>query len=74
MMPRRLHPALPDYGIVEIGIDGGGAPEFVVYYQGAELCRCKSLEQAADEVDAHRSGQTPRQAASEQLSFFTRLH
>lgn len=73
MMPRRLHPALPDYGIVEIGTEDS-QPEFVVYYEGAELCRCNSLEQAADEVEAHRSGATHRPAASQQLSFLARLH
>lgn len=71
MLPRRLHPALPDYGIVEIGTDGS-PNEFVVYYEGAELCRCKSLEQAKDEMDAHRSGQKHRPAMSQQLAL--RLH
>ena len=71
MLPRRLHPALPDYGIVEIGIEGSPS-EFVLYHRGAELCRCKSLEQAADEMDAHRSGQKHCPAAAQQLAF--RLH
>lgn len=53
MTDRRLHPAPPDYGIVEIR-EVGNAPRFLVYHRGGEIARCASLELALALTDSHR--------------------
>ena len=59
MAERLLHPAPPDYGIVEIR-ESGATPRFVVYHSGSEIARCGSLEQARalTESGRHQIGQT----------------
>lgn len=53
MTDRRLHPAPPDYGIVEIR-EAEKPPRFLVYHRGSEIARCTSLDQALSLTDSHR--------------------
>lgn len=45
MADRLLHPAPPDYGIVEAR-EPGKASRFLVYHRGREIARCGTLDQA----------------------------
>lgn len=53
MTDRRLHPAPPDYGIVEVR-EAGKTPRFLVYHRGSEIARCASLDLALALTDSHR--------------------
>jgi hypothetical protein len=62
MAERRLHPAPPDYGLVEVR-DDGGRVRFRVYHQGAHICSCASIAQALEAIERHR--QRPPAAGEE---------
>lgn len=58
-MPQRfLHPAPPDYGIVELR-EAGKSDRFLVFHLGHEFCACASLEQASAVAACHRDHQRP---------------
>jgi hypothetical protein len=53
METRRLHPAPPDYGVVETCQDQQRAC-FLVYYEGHEIGRFATLGQAQRAIEDHR--------------------
>lgn len=62
MTQRRLHPAPPDYGIIELLADDQKAGSvFVVYRHGMEMARARTPHAAWALADADRSGR-PRVA------------
>lgn len=52
---RRLHPAPPDYGIIEFYSSSAPASRFVIYWLGSEIGRSAAPEQAWQFAERHRA-------------------